>query len=107
MEVNTVILSLFEYNTLRDFKENLEKNNTYHVLGYYDTWCGQTNTTTFVSTDEAVKMIAEKNETLSKKIADLTQEIYDLKHPKEKEPTTTELKKYSFWKLYKWWRKKR
>ncbi len=108
MEINTVHLSLFEYNSLKEFRDNIEKNHTYYIIDYAPTWntMAVPLTNRFITTDEAIKIIAEKNSNLQKKIHDLQNEVNILKHPKQKEITISELKQLSFWKLYKWWRKK-
>ncbi len=103
MEANTVILNLGDYNSLRDFRDEMEKGHTYYVIEYTG-YCGYTNTYRFVSTDEAVRIISEFNEKLQKRISDLQIEIYDLKNPK-KEITIEQIKKMSLWQFLKWRRK--
>jgi len=103
MEANTVILNLGDYNSLRDFRDEMEKGHTYYVIEYTG-YCGYTNIYRFVSTDEAVRIISEFNEKLQKRISDLQIEIYDLKNPK-KEITIEQIKKMSLWQFLKWRRK--
>lgn len=103
MEANTVILNLGDYNSLRDFRDEMEKGHTYYVIEYTG-YCEYTNTYRFVSTDEAVRIISEFNEKLQKRISDLQIEIYDLKNPK-KEITIEQIKKMSLWQFLKWRRK--
>ncbi len=105
MEANTVVLDLGEYNSLRDFRDEMEKGHTFYVLEYTG-YCGYTNTYRFVSTDEAVKVISQFNEKLQKRISDLEIEIYDLKNPEKKEVITIEqVKKMSLWQFLMWKRK--
>lgn len=105
MEANTVILSLPEYNTLRDFKENIEKGNTYRTIEYSTSpYASQLCVTIplFVTTDEAVKEIAKQNDSLSKELAKLSAENYELRHPKTKELTLKDVKNMSIWEFRKW-----
>ena len=105
MEANTVILSLPEYNALRDFKENIEKGNTFRTIEYStNSYMSQSSIIIplFVTTDEAVKEIARQNDTLSKELAKVSAEIYELKNPKPKDLTLKDVKKMSIWKFLKW-----
>lgn len=104
METNTVILSLFEYNALRDFRENLENGKTYIINGYQNTnsWCGYTPTSTYVTSDVAVEQIAAKNDELFSEVGRLKAEIYELKHPTKKETNIEDIKKMSVIKFIKW-----
>lgn len=105
MESNTVILNLQEYNALRDFRENLEKNNTHRILSYYETWCGRTDVTVYISSDKAVKDIAEQNHSLEKHINNLVAKIYELEHPTDPIITIEDVKRMSVWKFLRWKRK--
>jgi len=105
MEANTVILSLPEYNALRDFKENIEKGNTYRTIDYSThPHISQAYIAIpiFITTDEAVKEIANQNSNLSAELAKVSSENYALKNPKTKELTLKDVKKMSIWEFRKW-----
>lgn len=104
MEANTVILNLGEYNALRDFREEMEKEYTYYIQEYI--YCGYTKTYHFVSTDDAVKLISEINDKLMVEIKKLEDEIVDLKNPK-KDITIDQVKQMSIVEFIKWKRKQR
>ena len=85
METNTVILSVEEYNKLRDFKINIEKGNTYSVLrnmySVYDN---------FITTDEAVKEVLKINKELAENVDTINgKNILDVS-------------KMSIWEFIKW-----
>lgn len=103
MEANTVILNLGDYNSLRDFKEGMEKGYTYYVEDH-SIYYGSTISYRFVSTDGAVKMLSEMNQNLTTRISDLQNEICNLNNP-EKEVTIEQIKKMSLWEFLKWRRK--
>lgn len=102
MEVNTAILSLAEYNQLRDFKKTIEEGNT--VQFYGNSWG-----LTFISTDEALKKAEQGNKELKDQIRFLEQANYELRNPKKVEPspafTLADVKKMSVWQFLKWKRK--
>jgi hypothetical protein len=104
MEANTVILNLGEYNSLRDFRDGIEKGHTYYILEY--TYCGYTMTYKFVSPDDAVKLASEINDKLMDSIKKLEEEIINLKHPK-KDVTIDQVKQMSIVEFIKWKRKQR
>ena len=89
METNTVILSLNDYNELRDFKDKIQKEYT------LNTWCSYHSHQTWVSTNDALKELAETNNLLEKTIR-------ELKYPIKKEPSISEIKKMSVWQFLKW-----
>jgi len=75
MEANTVILNLEEYNELRDFKTDIEKNHTIKIgygLNFYEL--------SYITRDEAVKQAMEIIEEKNKRINQLESECLDLKH---------------------------
>jgi hypothetical protein len=84
METNTVVLSLQDYNQLREFKEKMEKGNTYklpqpYTYGNGQWFLGQTYpATTYITTDEAVTDLLEKNKQLSEINEELTKENREL-----------------------------
>ena len=95
MEANTVILSLSEYNALRDFRTNLEKDYTYSVSNYSNILTPYNGVAyqgvTYISKDEAVKKIALINEELSKKLGDLEAENLELRRGIDKKNQPKEM----------------
>lgn len=89
MEKGTVTLSLEKYNELRDFKQKIEEGKTYVKGKTYVIQTGMWNTKTFITTDEAIKSIAETNK-------ELGEEIVRLKN------ISHELRKMSYWEFRKW-----
>lgn len=109
MEANTVVLSLSEYNALRDFKTNLEKGNTYRTCDYRRVYNGEyLQGTTFVSTDEAVKEVTAICEQLTQKIEELGKENLELRQGVVKgwDKETEKVKKMSIWEFLKWRKRK-
>jgi hypothetical protein len=110
MEANTVILALPEYNALRDFKENIEKGNTYRTIDY-STHPHMSQAyiaiPRFVTTDEAVKEIAKQNANLSAELAKVSAENYALKNPETVEVTLNDVKRMSIWEFRRWKRNAR
>ena len=92
MENNSVVLSLEQYNELRDFKLCIEKNNTCKV---FRTRYG--NTIDYISKDEA---IADMNE----EIVILEKENFNLKHPVHKEISIEEIRCMN-WREFRKWKK--
>lgn len=83
-EKNTVILDLVQYNELREFKEQIEKNNVAVIpCGANYNGCGASYNFTkkFITTDEAVKEISKENENLLKIIETQQTEINKFKFP--------------------------
>ena len=90
METNTVILSVEEYNKLRDFKINIEKGNTFSVLrdrfSAYDQ---------FITTNEAVKELLKVNEEMGYKL--LNPDVTRINGK-----TVLDVYKMSIWEFIKW-----
>jgi len=66
MEKDTVLLSVEEYNALRDFKINMEKGHTHVVTTgflYFEK--------VYISTDEAVAEVSKINSELTKQVNEL------------------------------------
>jgi len=77
MERNTILLDVEEYNRLRDFKVRMEEGYAYSTTDY---WCGQGGVThTYITNDEALKKVAERNATLLKSLGETSKEMSDLK----------------------------
>lgn len=92
MEQNTVILSLDNYNDLREFKEKIEQDYTFYVNIHY--------TYKLVSKSETVKDLTKEINKLSKEPQKLKNEIYDLSMTikrLESELSTLREPKTSFW----------
>ena len=87
---NQVILDLETYNLLRDFKENIERNNTFLIDSLY-----LGNKEVVYTIDEPVIKLAEANKRLS-------DEIKKLRHPEKSQPSIDEIKKMSWWQFRKW-----
>jgi uncharacterized protein YeeX (DUF496 family) len=100
MENNTVILSLFEYNRLRDFYQKINENHTHKVIsnsnsyGFYSN-----NETEYISTDVAVGEISKANKDLKERIDELIKKNFDLEQNIKK--LEKEKKKSSF-NFLKW-----
>ena len=109
MEANTLVLSLAEYNALRDFKTNLEKGNTYRTLEYRQCSYGSqyVQGLSFISTDEAVKEAALICEEQHKEIEVIKKENAELKQGilKEWDKKTNKIRKMSIWEFLKWRKK--
>ena len=89
MEANTVILSIEDYNYLRDFEKEIKANHAIRIL-----WNYQSHDEIYTM-DDAVIKIAKANEKLK-------YEIHKLKHPETKQPTIEEIKAMSWRKFRKW-----
>ena len=92
MEKDTVLLSLENYNELRDFKREIEAGNTYVVIRGDGLWQKET---CFISSDKAMK-------DLDGLIQSLRTEICELKYPDKKKPNIDKLKAMSIWQFLKW-----
>ena len=109
MEKDTVILSLVDYNKLREFKEKVEQD--YVVEKVY--WYGQDSYKYFTK-DSAIKTIIEDFNNKKKhfdelvvKLKESEDALYELKKlvpnkPIKKDPTLEDIKKMSYWEFRKW-----
>ena len=92
MEKNTVLLSVEDYNELRDFQKKTSE-------GYIEVYGNCGLRTYYTTKDEAIKEIAAHNK-------DLKDELYELQNPPPKvEPSIIKLrrvKKMSIWQFIKW-----
>ncbi len=90
MGKNTIILSVEDYNSLRDFKINIDKRNTYSVLRdrfrAYDQ---------FITTNEAVKEVLKVNEEMAYKL--LNPDVTRINGK-----TVLDVSKMSIWEFIKW-----
>ncbi len=80
MKKNKVVLDLEDYNNLRDFKKEIEKN---HVVCFETLFSGIQKVYTM---NEAVKTLANVNYMLTKDIKD----------------QLSDMKSYGWWKFRKW-----
>jgi hypothetical protein len=105
-----VILSLSDYNMLKDFKTNLEKGNTYRTLDCRQV-CGNGSyvySPTYVSTDEAVKELGEICEIHGKNIEKLKIENSEMRQrilreqDGKRDEILEKVKKMSIWQFLKW-----
>ena len=99
MDKNTVVLDLEEYKKLRDFKEAIEKGNSFVV--YWGSYTGYN----VVTTDEAVKQLIKANNEINEQKNKLAQQLYNCQHPESKVFTIEEVKTMSIWKFLKWRKK--
>ena len=101
MEKNTVLLSLEDYNRLRDFHDKVTKGEIpSYVLRDADRWCQH-----FYTKDEAINNLEADNEALLTNISDLEIEITKLKYPEMYKPDLKDVKKMTT-REFKRWRKK-
>lgn len=87
MKKDTVILSVEEYNKLRDFRKNIENEcaiRANHYLG------------------DIVFTKDEFTHGLLETIKCLNIEICELKNPDKKQPSIREIKSMSWWQFRKW-----
>lgn len=87
MEVNTVCISVEKYNELREFKENIERGNSFVVRSSGMCWVER-----YISNNDVVKNIALMNQRLVKRI----DELEAIKEPKY--PYMEVSKRFLFWK---------
>ena len=107
METNTVVLSLSDYNELREFKEKMEEGNTYMLLQPYTYSSGWMNNyglmppAKYITTDMAVRELLDRNDKLSAFNEELANECTRLKssHPNI---NIGRLKSMSIWEFIRW-----
>jgi hypothetical protein len=108
METNTVVLNLWDYNELREFKEKMKEGYTYKLNQPYSTqsavWTanhGIFQPAMYITTDLALKELLERNDKITAINSELYKECIDLKnnHPNI---NIGELKKMSIWEFIKW-----
>jgi len=110
MDKNTVLLDLFEYNKLREFKEKIEENNS--IKKEY--WLHGHEYVTYISTDSHIKELIEEGNKLrettndlEKKISHLEDDILKLNKKLpipivQKDVTLEDIKKMSYWEFRRW-----
>ena len=100
MKANTVVLTINEYNELRDFKKRIEDGK---ICGIKYGGFGLSSGEYFYTENKAIAKFEDKNNELEIKIKDLEStvkrlEIMDKINPRE----IDKLKKMSYWEFRKW-----
>ena len=108
METNTVVLSLNDYNQLREFKEKMEEGNTYKLLQPYVSrsvyWGSEYHSpVNYITTDEAVIELLERNKELLKINTELKEEMVEMN--RNSIETINKVKKMSIWEFIRWRKK--
>jgi hypothetical protein len=98
MEVNTVCISIEEYNELKMIKDGLEKGEVI-AIGY-GLHAGITHYC--LGKDIANNTIAEENQRLHSKIINLNKQIYNLVNTKRKKLEVSDIMKMSIWQFIKY-----
>ena len=105
METNTVVLSLSDYNELREFKEKMEEGYTYKLNQPYTQspmWAnnyGLFQPAKYITTDLALKELLERTDKITAINNELYFECQDLKYNR---PNISKLKRMSIWEFIKW-----
>jgi aromatic ring-opening dioxygenase LigB subunit len=114
MERDTVLLSINQYNALRDFKKKIEDGNTFTVItsripGYGHGIDIDSRVTTFYTKDDVIQTYAETNADLARVNEELVAENEKLRYKikefgitESKEITINDIKKMSYWEFRKW-----
>lgn len=105
METNTVVLTLSDYNELREFKEKMEEGNTYRLNQphtYSSAWTtnyGLIPSAKYITTDMAVRELLDRNDKLSA----INEELANKYHlSNNSRPNIGELKRMSIWEFIRW-----
>ena len=105
METNTVVLSLSDYNELREFKEKMEEGNTYmspQPHTHSSVWInhyGLIPSAKYITTDMAVRELLDRNDKLSA----INEELANKYHlSNNSRPNIGELKRMSIWEFIRW-----
>ena len=105
METNTVVLSLSDYNELREFKEKMEEGNTYMLpqphthSSVWTTNYGLIPSAKYITTDMAVRELLDRNDKLSAINEELANKCYLSNNSR---PNIGELKRMSIWEFIRW-----
>ena len=81
MEKDTVLLSIDKYNALRDFRNEIERGNTYLINGSSGFFITDSK---FISTDLCIEFISKVNNSLQKQIDELKEINASLNEENEK-----------------------
>lgn len=87
--VNTVVLELYIYNQLRDFKNNMIKDNTVYNYGGYNYGAS------FITKDVAIKQMSETNK-------ELLEKIKKLENPETVEKSISEIRNMNIFQFLIW-----
>jgi len=107
MQQNTVLLSVKEYNELRDFKKEVEENlaklkfaviTNQYGFGLYS----ENVTTKYYTQDEVILDFENKNKELEEEICELKSKIEKSGMKEPVEITIDDLKNMSYWEFRKW-----
>ena len=99
MDKDTVILSVEDYNRLRDFRKKIEEGYTYRVTYPYS------YDDTYISTEDAVKEIHDEYLGQYKRNKELKEEIQELKKHFLTDDDLNEILNMSWWEFRKHKRK--
>lgn len=103
METNTVVLSLDVYNELREFKEKMESSgNVYRLVQPYQSYWGNHAAPpplTYITVDEALIEVLERNKAIAKINDALANENIELK---SRRTDNLDAKNMSIWEFIKW-----
>jgi len=105
MEPNAVVLTLSDYNELREFKEKMEEGHTYKLTQPYiqsSIWLSYYTIPApvkYITTDMAVRELLDRNDKLSFINDELNNEINRLNNIRF---DIRELKRMSIWEFIKW-----
>lgn len=107
MQENTVLLSVKEYNELRDFKKEVEENLTKSKFAVITNQYGyrlysHNVTTKYYTQDEAILDFENENKELRKEISELKSKVEKEETKEPVEITIDELKNMSYWEFRKW-----
>ena len=78
MEKNVVVLSVEEYNELRDFKKNITEGKNLVIRNEFSLRGGISTETSFFTSEESMAAMASENKELSKINDDLRKKVYVL-----------------------------
>jgi len=109
IEKNTVVLDIDRYNELRDFKENLERDNVRRISNATSNRYQQYNVIEYIDVNDALNEIEEINRINVEVNIKLKNDIYELNkiitdgNKKVSNPIKIEdFKKMSIWDFFKW-----
>lgn len=95
MEANTVLLSLEDYNELREDYNELREFKVESGKNLIPTWSVHRGKYYYYTKDEVIKEIAAHNK-------DFEDEIFKLRHSKPEEKTIEDVKTMSIWQFIRW-----
>ena len=103
MKKNTVIISIEEYNKLRDFKKEVEESSRLSKFAVIEEKLGSSSFLTIRKYYYTESEIVTEIEELNKKLEEHNKELEE--HNKELEILVNDLKKMSYLKFCKWRKK--